>query len=418
MTPVLTSESLRRMLTQLREGGQVPPYVPAHHAEDATGSTGWLDPAELMGRSVLDIGCNIGLRCFESIEAGASRVVGIDVNPDRVLQAGALARVLGYDVEFRLANADHDLPAGPFDTVLCFNILHRSRDPGSLLRRLGERTRNVLVVESPDIDHPSTRHYLGGTLNWWQRRTLRNMPVLAVGRDGPDYTIPEFRYFVSRAALKRLLGHHQGVFGDLRFATGGRAGYYRAIAKRRRIGHLLLIAGASGTGKTTLIQRIQQGTVPGEIAAALELDGFRNAPVMNAFEHTRPGQADSEKLIFHYDLNRTCRQPARHFDVDTPLQVVDCAERVTVVTLWADPTVVEQRQRMRTLTLGRHNREYRERQRMDLEAGHDPARVRQHYRKWFEHSRIWNAAHCVLDSSGADYRLLEAEAVCGNSFGG
>lgn len=404
---MLKSQDLLARLNQLWQDGRAPPYIPAHHAEDLPASLSGLDPGELKGRSVLDVGCGIGLRCFEAIEMGATRVVGVDVNPERVLQARALARALGYDADFHLAEAGQELPEDRFDAVICFNILHRDTEPAMLLQSLGARTKESLIVESPDADHPMTDHYLGGRLSWWQRRLLRRLPVLAVGRNGPDFASPEYRYFVSRRALERLLLHHQGVFADVRFADA-RPGYYRAVARRRRIGHLLLVAGASGAGKSTFIEHVRRGTLPRGIADRVEVEPFRLAPVVNAFEVANHRSAEAERLVLHYDLNRIHRQPARRLRGDVSLQLVDCAERLTLITLWADPRAVAHRRLQRTRS-DESSERHREQQRRDLQAG-SPEMVRSLYREWFEYCREWPAAHHVVDSSG-EYRVLTEEAM-------
>ena len=58
-------------------------------------------PADLTGKSVLDIGCNGGFYSIEMKKRGADRVVGIDSDEDYLKQARFAARVNETDIEFR-----------------------------------------------------------------------------------------------------------------------------------------------------------------------------------------------------------------------------------------------------------------------------------------------------------------------------
>src|SRR4051812_1420613 len=59
-------------------------------------------PADLSGKSVLDIGCNGGFYSIEMKRRGARRVLGIDFDEDYLAQARFAAEVTGHaDIEFR-----------------------------------------------------------------------------------------------------------------------------------------------------------------------------------------------------------------------------------------------------------------------------------------------------------------------------
>src|SRR5579875_1338742 len=58
-------------------------------------------PADMNGKSVLDIGCNAGFYSFEMKRRGAARVLGLDTDPGYLRQARFAAEVNGLDVEFR-----------------------------------------------------------------------------------------------------------------------------------------------------------------------------------------------------------------------------------------------------------------------------------------------------------------------------
>src|SRR5437588_2172064 len=58
-------------------------------------------PADLRGKSVLDIGCNAGFYSIEMKRRGAERVVGIDFDEEYLTQARFAAEVVGGEIEFR-----------------------------------------------------------------------------------------------------------------------------------------------------------------------------------------------------------------------------------------------------------------------------------------------------------------------------
>ena len=58
-------------------------------------------PADLRGKTVLDIGCNAGFYSLEMKRRGAERVVAIDSDAGYLAQARFAAEVCGVDIEFR-----------------------------------------------------------------------------------------------------------------------------------------------------------------------------------------------------------------------------------------------------------------------------------------------------------------------------
>jgi tRNA (mo5U34)-methyltransferase len=89
-------------------------------------------PADLTGKTVLDIGCNAGFYSVEMKRRGAVRVVGID-SDDRYLAQGRLAaEALGFggSVEFRnLSVYDVGALGERFDFVVFMGVLYHLRHP-------------------------------------------------------------------------------------------------------------------------------------------------------------------------------------------------------------------------------------------------------------------------------------------------
>src|SRR5919204_1173311 len=76
-------------------------------------------PADLTGKTVLDIGCNAGFYSIEMKRRGATRVLGIDYDGKYLAQAKFAAEALGLDIEFqKLSVYDVQRLGEKFDVVL------------------------------------------------------------------------------------------------------------------------------------------------------------------------------------------------------------------------------------------------------------------------------------------------------------
>src|SRR5215213_2475358 len=107
-------------------------------------------PADLSGKTVLDVGCNAGFYSIEMKRRGASRVLGIDSDERYLNQARFAAEVSDVDVEFRCVSV-YDVGAlrERFDIVLFMGVLYHLRHPLLALDLLHEHvTRDVLVFQS------------------------------------------------------------------------------------------------------------------------------------------------------------------------------------------------------------------------------------------------------------------------------
>jgi tRNA (mo5U34)-methyltransferase len=105
-------------------------------------------PADLTGKSVLDIGCNAGFYSVEMKRRGADRVVGID-SDDRYLEQARLAtETLGFSgVEFRnLSVYDVAALGERFDLVIFMGVLYHLRHPLLALDLIREHVAGDLML--------------------------------------------------------------------------------------------------------------------------------------------------------------------------------------------------------------------------------------------------------------------------------
>ncbi len=153
-------------------------------------------PADLTGKTVLDIGCNGGFYSLEMKRRGAARVLGIDHDTDYLKQARFAAEVTGLDIDFaQLSVYDVGALGERFDLVLFLGVLYHLRHPLLALDLIREHVVKDLFVcqsmqrgdpgeeqleqdypfvETAIFERPTYPHlhfiehrYSGDDTNWW-----------------------------------------------------------------------------------------------------------------------------------------------------------------------------------------------------------------------------------------------------------
>ena len=108
-------------------------------------------PADLTGRSVLDIGCNAGFYSMEMKRRGAALVLGVDSDERYLAQARLAAEVRGMTgIEFRnLSVYDVGALGCRFDVVIFMGVLYHLRHPLLALDLIRQHVAgDVLVFQS------------------------------------------------------------------------------------------------------------------------------------------------------------------------------------------------------------------------------------------------------------------------------
>jgi len=107
--------------------------------------------------AVLDVGCGVGNVGASTRDAGATRVVGIEVVASQAERARSLLdRVVAAPVEQALG----ELRDERFDTILCLDVLEHLVDPEQVLRRLREVAAPGARLQ---VSVPNARHL---SLGW------------------------------------------------------------------------------------------------------------------------------------------------------------------------------------------------------------------------------------------------------------
>ncbi len=107
-------------------------------------------PADLSGKTVLDIGCNAGFYSIEMKKRGAERVLGIDFDDVYLNQARFAAEVEEADIEFRKMSV-YDVGAlgEKFDVVIFMGVLYHLRHPLLALDLIREHVaKDMLIFQS------------------------------------------------------------------------------------------------------------------------------------------------------------------------------------------------------------------------------------------------------------------------------
>jgi tRNA (mo5U34)-methyltransferase len=191
-------------------------------------------PADLSGRTVLDIGCNAGFYSLEMKRRGADRVVGVDSDPRYLAQARLAAQVSNLDIELRRLDVyELDRLGETFDVVLFMGVLYHLRYPLLALDLLHQHVVGDLLVfqsllrgdshtEPYADDYPFSeqaifeqprfprmsfieRRYAGDPTNWWiPNRACAEAMLRTAGFQIVDH--PEEEVFVCRRAEPNRLG--------------------------------------------------------------------------------------------------------------------------------------------------------------------------------------------------------------------
>ncbi|MER8503645.1 MULTISPECIES: methyltransferase domain-containing protein [unclassified Mesorhizobium] len=291
---------------------------------------------DLAGKSVLDVGCYLGYFSLIACERGAGHVRGLDIDPERIRQAKIIADIKGYAPEYLQADIERISDADPFDIVLCLNVLHHLADPIGSLRKLVQITRHSLIVEVAGFGgHDARKLNITPAVGW----ALKGRPVIYVseGHAVTNEITAKQKYFFSPEAVTQILTNHFGVFCEVQ--TYRSAFKDRTIIKatRRRIRHLLIVAGPTSSGKSTFLDHLSAGGLPDNVTALLP-KGVERWPQVTANRLVRRDELALEEpvldgLVLHYDILRPKTTGLGAYRGDQALDLITCAESLTVITL-------------------------------------------------------------------------------------
>jgi hypothetical protein len=108
-----------------------------------------ISSADLLGKTVLDLGCNLGASSYLAAERGAKRVVAVEYSPNIASAAVRLNAYFCRPCHFVQHDLSEDLDLHEqFDTVFCLSLSEHLRSPEAITALIKRATRKVLYFES------------------------------------------------------------------------------------------------------------------------------------------------------------------------------------------------------------------------------------------------------------------------------
>ena len=161
-------------------------------------------PADLTGKTVLDVGCNAGFYCVEAKRLGARRVLGVDGQRQHVRQGLFVRKMLGLDLEFRRFSV-YDLDPktiGCFDITLALGLVYHLKHLVLALERLYDVTNEMLVLETAIIPPEKTPESFVQPLG----DLTQTLHPIFYAENSPEAKEQVFNWFLpGTAALQALL---------------------------------------------------------------------------------------------------------------------------------------------------------------------------------------------------------------------
>jgi glycosyltransferase involved in cell wall biosynthesis/SAM-dependent methyltransferase len=128
----------------------------------------WLEPRKNAIKTILDVGCGLGSQAVHlSNRFPHLQITGIDMDPKAITWADEVREQHAKDpsrIAF-IAGTDADLPEGPFDLVLCTEVLEHVHEPWALIERIQARAKRGGWI------------YLTTPWGPWEHMSYRTMPA-------------------------------------------------------------------------------------------------------------------------------------------------------------------------------------------------------------------------------------------------
>ena len=375
------------------------PYGLATDGDDRSATCERILPTDLSDISVLDVGCQIGYFCFEAARRGSPRVLGIDVDDDTIRKARLLADCLGRAPEFRVLDLERETIEESFDYVLCLNVLHHFKNPLAALEKLAAITRRCLVLELVGFGRHDRKKL--GAVSWLSTLLLRRHPVLYAGRTGISGRYYSPKFVIAPRAITHILTVHRNEFARVDSRPSPFKDRYIAVAYKRRVKHLVLVAGPPSSGKSHLIRALQRGQWP-ELAGQLGLADAADWPKIEARRLHRINEPVLDRLLMHYNFLSPFHRSAHSYERDEALDILRLADRLSIITVWTSPPVLLERfeqAKAKGLLIGDGHMGSR-RLLQIREQYRDRATVIRFYERWFDFALPRAASHHVVCTDG------------------
>ena len=289
----------------------------------------------LAGKSFLHAGCDSPDLTLKAAGLGAN-ATGCTLDKQILALGRSQAEQSAAEVRFERLDLERDRLAEQFDVVLCRNYLQHARNPLGVLEKLIEATRECLVVQlelRKPVLFSRDRSLISAGL-------LRRLPAVYLApwkrKHGMDQS-----FYVSETAAVAVLKTLRQDFARVDVHFSGTA-HPVIVARKRRIGHLHILAGVNAIGKSTLLDHMRTGNRP-EIADEMGLD-LKQSWYFTTYAHLlRKSEVEFPHLVAQYNITAPLVHGALHGNHHGLQDLIQSADTVDVTTMWLSPE--EQRQR-------------------------------------------------------------------------
>uniref|UniRef100_A0A6M3LFQ2 Putative methyltransferase n=1 Tax=viral metagenome TaxID=1070528 RepID=A0A6M3LFQ2_9ZZZZ len=122
------------------------------------------DPADFAGKSVLDLGCNLGQMSLYAFQCGATRVLGVEYDKEALRGAMHARNRLGaHGVKYKLDDLDNPLfwhHLATYDTVLLLSVVDTQEleNPAGIIAKACMKCSGVMYLEG-HTESPRAKYF-------------------------------------------------------------------------------------------------------------------------------------------------------------------------------------------------------------------------------------------------------------------
>lgn len=185
---------------------------------------------DFKGKSVCDYGCNYGFFCFKAEEAGADRVIGIDVSPGITSLASSIGMTKNSKVLFETAELKNYSPPNS-DIIMALNVLHHTGNNHHILKNIFRHAQTA-IFEIP-IDDIKVITKVANGYNHGAEIIInshREDRCIVIYSNHQELSVPKQYKYQGKHSSKKL---KYLVIHLIRMITFGRVGLLRKIYLRR-----------------------------------------------------------------------------------------------------------------------------------------------------------------------------------------
>jgi len=285
-------------------------------------------PADVAGKSILIVGA-VENHVPRTLAAAGAAVSLAGISP-RIFATSHD----GYaGISFDEVDIERNAPASRHDYVVCLRSFVHLRNPLAVLERLAQTAREGLsFIVSPPLSL-GRASLDGGKLAYPLLKQLAGMFLVPANRKkGMDQA-----FFIGRKLTAAFIKSMRQDFASLERLDGARAGEDLFIARKRRIGHLYILAGVNAVGKSTLLDKLRSSQ-RNDVADMLDFDLTRPW-LFTTYAHLLKNSDVQHHpyLMVQYNITAPLVHGTMHGHHHGLLDLILCAEKTTVATMWLDP---------------------------------------------------------------------------------